>query len=187
MRDNKDHGGCDLWLYIFTVLADCERKGNWTAFFFFFTAFAFRGIAKPTTFTHHLDSYSVWELPKKKEEQNLPALWDLSEPAPGVKLPEFSERKAAKALYQKKKGGSNNMISKWGSHVNNMETQTCQKTHNFRLLLRHLFFGNEPLLLFLNLLGVVAVPQELFDELRTVQVVLRFPCVVCTVGGEDIL
>lgn len=28
-------------------------------FFFFFTAFAFRGIAKPTTFTHHLDSYSV--------------------------------------------------------------------------------------------------------------------------------
>lgn len=43
------------------------------------------------------------------------------------------------------------------------------------------------MLLFLNLLGVVAVPQELFDELRTVQVVLRFPCVVCTVGGEDIL
>lgn len=53
-------------------------------------------------------------------------------------------------------------------------------THNFRLLLRHFFFGHQ-LMLFLRPLGEVHVSQELLDELGTVQVVLRFPCVVCTV------
>lgn len=56
-------------------------------------------------------------------------------------------------------------------------------TYNFRLLLCHFFFRNEPLfsLLFLSLPWEMGVSQELFDEFRTVQIVLWFPCVFCTV------
>lgn len=68
-------------------------------------------------------------------------------------------------------------------------------THNFRLLLRHFFFGNDLLLTLLFLLSLweMTVSQELLDEFRAVQIVLRFPCVFCTVviytlhqvGGES--
>lgn len=64
-------------------------------------------------------------------------------------------------------------------------TQTfcrCFCAHNFRLLLRHFFFGQKNLLSFLNPVGERCVSQELFNELRTVQIVLRFPRVLCTVG-----
>lgn len=52
-------------------------------------------------------------------------------------------------------------------------------THNFRLLLRHFLLGRE-LLAFL--VRELRVSQELFNQLRTVQVVLRFPRVFCTVA-----
>ena len=59
----------------------------------------------------------------------------------------------------------------------------CAHTHNFRLLLRHFVFGQK-LLSFL--VRKLRVSQELFNELRTVKVVLRFPRVLCTVarGGR---
>lgn len=77
------------------------------------------------------------------------------------------------------------------SSVNNTETTELadipalhfSHTHNFRLLLCHFFFGNELLVssLFLILFWQIGVSQELFNEFRTIQIVLRFPCVFCTV------
>lgn len=72
-------------------------------------------------------------------------------------------------------------------------TQTFRRrvyahTHNFRLLLHHFFFGHK-LWTFLNPVRERRVSQELLNELRTIQVVLRFPRVLCTVGqrGEGSL
>lgn len=65
-----------------------------------------------------------------------------------------------------------------------LRRRVCAHTHNFRLLLRHFFFGHK-LLSFLHPVRERRVSQELLNELRTIQVVLRFPRVLCTVGQRE--